>query len=74
MDYSQQLTAIEFLIESLILDIVENRAFKSPRTEERLTALCLSREYLKDRIKEEARLESQKLNKEIIELEGINES
>ncbi len=73
MDYVQQKFILEGLIESLIQDIVEDRTFRSPRAEERLTALCLSREYLKDKIKEEAMSELHKLNKEIIELEGINE-
>lgn len=73
MDYAQQKFILEGLIESLIQDIVEDRTFRSPRAEERLTALCLSREYLKDRIKEEAMSELHRFNKEIIELEGINE-
>lgn len=73
MDYVQQKFILEGLIESLIQDIVEDRTFRSPRAEERLTALCLSREYLKDKIKEEAMSELHKFNKEIIELEGINE-
>lgn len=73
MDYIQQKFILEGLIESLIQDIVEDRTFRSPRAEERLTALCLSREYLKDKIKEESRLELHRVNSEIIELEGINE-
>ena len=73
MDYVQQKFILEGLIESLIQDIVEDRTFRSPRAEERLTALCLSREYLKDKIKEENRLELHRVNSEIIELEGINE-
>lgn len=73
MDYVQQKFILEGLIESLIQDIVEDRTFRSPRAEERLTALCLSREYLKDKIKEEAMSELHRFNKEIIELEGINE-
>ena len=73
MDYVQQKFILEGLIESLIQDIVEDRTFRSSRAEERLTALCLSREYLKDKIKEEAMSELHKFNKEIIELEGINE-
>lgn len=73
MDYKQQLETVDYLIEGLLEDVVENKTFKSPRAEERLTALCLSREYLKDKIKEEAMSELHRLNKEIIELEGINE-
>lgn len=73
MDYAQQKFILEGLIESLIQDIVEDRTFRSPRAEERLTALCLSREYLKDKIKEGAMSELHRFNKEIIELEGINE-
>ena len=74
MNYKQQKLILEDVIESLIQDIVEDRTFRSPRAEERLTALCLSREYLKDKIKEEATLELHRFNQEIIELEGINES
>ena len=73
MNYKQQKFILEGVIESLIQDIVEDRTFRSPRAEERLTALCLSREYLKDKIKEEEMSELHRFNKEIIELEGINE-
>lgn len=73
MDYKQQLETVDYLIEGLLEDVVENKTFKSPRAEERLTALCLSREFLKDKIKEEAMSELHRFNKEIIELEGINE-
>lgn len=65
MDYKEKLNVIEFKIESLIEDLVEDKIYKSPRTEEKLTSLCLSREYLKDKIKEKAFIELNKINAEI---------
>ena len=51
MNYKNTLENIDVQIEKLLLDILENRVYKSPKTEERLTALCLSREYIIDKIK-----------------------
>lgn len=57
MNYKNTLENIDVQIEKLLLDILENRVYKNPKTEERLTALCLSREYIIDKIKEENKQE-----------------
>lgn len=73
MNYKNTLENIDVQIEKLLLDILENRVYKSPKTEERLTALCLSREYIIDKIKEENIKELNRLNTSIIEEEVKNE-
>lgn len=50
MNYKEMLHVIEYKIEMLLRDITENNPYTSPRTEERLTALCLGREYLKEKM------------------------
>lgn len=73
MDYKEMLIQTEEKIEMYLNDILTNNFHRSVKAEEYLMALCKARDYLKDKIKEEARLELHRLNKEIIELEGINE-
>lgn len=53
MNYSEVLDSIEIKIEQLLEDFVNDNVYKSPKTEDRLTALCLSREYLKEKIRHE---------------------
>lgn len=43
--YRERLETIDFKIERLIDDIIDDGPYKSPRAEERLTALCKAREY-----------------------------
>lgn len=43
---------IEEKIEQLIYSIVNDDTYRSPRAEERLTALCLARQYMKDKERE----------------------
>lgn len=73
MNYTEALLQTEEKIEMYLNDILTNNFHKSVKAEEYLMALCSARDYLKDKIKEEARLELHRVTKEIIELEGINE-
>ena len=43
--YRERLKVIDDKIEHLIDDIIDDGPYKSPRAEERLTALCKAREY-----------------------------
>lgn len=74
MEYNQMMKNIDLQIESLLLDIIENKVYKSPKAEERLTALCLGREYIIDKIKEENKKEFIRLytneNKQEVNNEG----
>lgn len=73
MNYKEVLNSIEYKIESLIEDLVEDKVYKSPKTEERLTALCLSRKYIKEKIKDENFTVLNRVNTSIIETEVQNE-
>ena len=73
MNYTEALLQTEEKIEMYLNDILTNNFHKSVKAEEYLMALCSARGYLKDKIKEEAMSELHRFNKEIIELEGINE-
>lgn len=66
MDYETILKDLEIQIEGVLHSIVYKDENWSPRNEERLTALCLGREYLKDKIKEVARDELHKMNEALI--------
>ncbi len=51
MDYNTALKQIDIKIEILLNDILTENPYKSLQAETRLTALCLAREYIKDKIK-----------------------
>lgn len=70
MNYKETLELVELKIECLLKDVVEDRPYKSPKTEERLTSLCLGREYLIAKLKENAFFELTNMNIEMINNEN----
>lgn len=52
MNYNELLNLADESIKNLLEDILTNNSYKSPRAEERLTALLLSRKFLLEKIKE----------------------
>lgn len=66
MDYEIVLKDLEIQIENMLHSIVYKDENWSPRNEERLTALCLGREYIKNKLKEKAFIELNKINIEMV--------
>lgn len=73
MEYTKTLKDIETKIEILLEDMITNNVYQSPRTEERLIAYCLGRNYIKDKIKEQSFIELSKINAEMINDEMVRE-
>lgn len=46
---NEKIKLLEFKIDSLLDDVVEDKMFKSARAEEKLVAFLLSLQYLKDK-------------------------
>lgn len=54
MNYAEAIEITEHKIEFYLKDILNDDPYKSAKAEGYLTALCLGREYLKDKIKKES--------------------
>lgn len=73
MDYEKTLKDLEIQIENVIHSIVYKDENWSPRNEERLTSLCLGRSYIKDKLRESAFIELNKINVEMVNDEIITQ-
>lgn len=73
MDYEIVLKDLEIQIENVLHSIVYKDENWSPRNEERLTALCLGRNYIKDKLRENAFAELNKINVEMVNGEIITQ-
>lgn len=73
MNYNKAIEVIEIKIEQLLEDLINDNVYKSPKTEDRLTALCLGREYLNEKVKKEKFKTLNRVNTSIIETEVQNE-
>lgn len=49
MNIKGKIAVIEFRIDKLIEELMLEDAYRLPRTEERITALLLARQYLKEK-------------------------
>lgn len=59
MDYKETLKLVEDKIEFYIKELLFHDLYKSTKTEEYLRTYCATREYLKEKIKEESEVKNE---------------